>query len=282
MLTFWRRRWFRTLPNYYLILIINIFLVKYGIINGDFEQFGIDFFFFVQNFHEGYYDFFWESWSLSVEEWFYIFLPILLFCSFFFLPKKQAVFIVILLLLIAPLLYRISIADIERDRFWWDTDIRKVVITRLDAIMFGVLTAYVKYYFSNFWKKNRNILAITGVIVIWLVVYYPQNPNSFYQKTIYFTFTSLGASLLLPLADSIQNFKYKWIEIPITFISKISYSMYLVNMALVAQVIEKNFILDSKTDHLVAYIAFWSCTLVISTILYKWYEKPMTNLRDRF
>ena len=36
---FWIRRWFRTLPNYYLVLLINIFIVYFGIIHEDFSQF---------------------------------------------------------------------------------------------------------------------------------------------------------------------------------------------------------------------------------------------------
>ncbi len=41
---FWVRRWFRTLPNYYLILIINIIVVYFGIIREDFAQFNWKFF----------------------------------------------------------------------------------------------------------------------------------------------------------------------------------------------------------------------------------------------
>ena len=50
LFTFWKRRWFRTLPNYYLILTVNFFFVKYGIINEDFSQFNWKFIFLVFNF----------------------------------------------------------------------------------------------------------------------------------------------------------------------------------------------------------------------------------------
>src|SRR6478736_463243 len=36
---FWIRRWFRTLPNYYLVLVLNIVVVYFGIIKEDFSQF---------------------------------------------------------------------------------------------------------------------------------------------------------------------------------------------------------------------------------------------------
>lgn len=68
LLIFWKRRWFRTLPTYYLVLFVNIFLTKTSLIGGDFKQFNYRFFIFCQNFSKGFFEFFWESWSLSVEE----------------------------------------------------------------------------------------------------------------------------------------------------------------------------------------------------------------------
>ena len=49
LLNFWLRRWFRTLPNYYLVLILNIIIVYFGVIKEDFSQFNWKFFFFLQN-----------------------------------------------------------------------------------------------------------------------------------------------------------------------------------------------------------------------------------------
>ncbi|WP_293891706.1 acyltransferase family protein [Flavobacterium sp.] len=98
-LHFLKRRWFRTLPNYFLILIINIiitFTLGYSM-----PKLGL-YFIFLQN---GFYKmstFFPESWSLSVEEWAYMVLPIsLLLFSVFYKPKnKKRFFLCIILLLI--------------------------------------------------------------------------------------------------------------------------------------------------------------------------------------
>lgn len=90
ILTFWKRRWFRTLPNYYLILFLNVLFIKYEFKNGDLNQFGWDFIFFAQNLYGSFHSFFWESWSLSVEEWFYIVLPLSIFGFRLFLSKKHS------------------------------------------------------------------------------------------------------------------------------------------------------------------------------------------------
>ncbi len=278
---FWKRRWFRTLPNYYLILFVNFLLVKYGFINGDIEQFNYKFIFFLQNFNSGFVDFFWESWSLSIEEWFYIILPLVILVFSFFFSKKKTLLFAILSLLILPLVYRISISGMEVDRFWLDVSFRKVVLTRLDAIMYGVLAAYVKFYHSDFFVKNRNIMFILGIIIICINIFLPNQPNDFYCKTFFFSVHSFGAALLLAQADSIKKFKYNFIGKSITIISVISYSMYLVNLALVAQVIEKNFPPQTNIEKLYMYIVFWFATIFISTLLYRFYEKPFLDLREK-
>src|SRR5688500_5172014 len=49
--TFWKRRWLRTLPNYYLVLFLNVIFVYMGLTLGDPEKFNWKFLFFVQNFN---------------------------------------------------------------------------------------------------------------------------------------------------------------------------------------------------------------------------------------
>ena len=87
---FWKRRWFRTLPNYYLILLVYYILVSNSIIGGDdaIEQFNWKFLVFAQNLYESFYGFYLESWSLSIEEWFYIILPIIIIGFRLFLSKR--------------------------------------------------------------------------------------------------------------------------------------------------------------------------------------------------
>src|ERR1700758_5319956 len=52
--TFLVRRWFRTLPNYFLFLLINIFLIYIGVSQGFLNKYLITFFVFMQNFVKPY------------------------------------------------------------------------------------------------------------------------------------------------------------------------------------------------------------------------------------
>lgn len=284
LIHFWKRRWFRTLPNYYLILLINFILVSTSVIGGAdaIEQFNWKFFLFAQNLHEGFYGFFWESWSLSVEEWFYISLPLIIIGFRTFLSKKHTLLAAIALLILAPMYNRYVQSGMNYDDFWFDVEIRKVVLVRLDTIIYGVLAAYIAYYFKSFWYKTRWICFIAGLTILILVMEMPHPIDQLYGKVFYFTALSIGAMLLLPMASSVKRNPLGIIGEGIGYISKVSYAMYLVNLALVASVITKNFPPETLNEHWLMYGIYWIATLVFSHIIYTYYERPMTQLRDLF
>ena len=77
---FWVRRWFRTLPNYFLMLIV---VMTFGWYYWNYElNEALPFAVFLQNFAWPHPQMFPEAWSLSVEEWFYILFPLFSFLLF--------------------------------------------------------------------------------------------------------------------------------------------------------------------------------------------------------
>ena len=74
LINFWLRRWWRTLPNYYLFICI--FLICHGL-KGYFPSYEqlLRFVTFTQC-TGGNQFFFSVSWSLCIEEWFYLLFPI--------------------------------------------------------------------------------------------------------------------------------------------------------------------------------------------------------------
>jgi len=283
---FWKRRWFRTLPNYYLILILNIVVVYFGIIKEDFSQFNWKFFLFLQNFAQPFYGFFWESWSLSIEEWFYILFPVILIMLYLLLNKlkinKKKIFLsAVFIFLLMPFLLRFFIAStFELDKFWLGVKIYKVVIYRLDGIAFGLFAAFVKHYYPKIWFKSRNITFITGLIISYVILYSTWLPNDFSTKVFKLSVQSLGCFLLLPKFDSIKTAP-RLLTRAITHISLISYSMYLINLALVAEVIRDNFPPHGPKTAWFMFGVYWFVVVIVSTLLYKYYEKPMMDLRDK-
>ncbi len=278
---FWKRRWFRTLPNYYLVLMLNYLVISTGIIHEDINQFSWKFLFFLHNFTSPFYGFFWESWSLSVEEWFYIITPITLFLLIQKLNAKQAYFWSVVILLIAPILYRIYSLDPNIDGFWYDSIFRKVVLMRLDSIAYGLLAAWIHWFYPHIWKIVRWPAFVVGLALMHFIIHYQSPVTSLYKQLVYLSITPISAVLLIPLASTIFQAKGA-IARAVTHISKISYSMYLINLALVAEVIRDNFPVQGEMDGLLKYGLFWFIVVGASTLIYNYFEKPMMNLRERF
>ena len=280
LLTFWKRRWFRTLPNYYLILLLNYLVVKYGIINEDINQFNFNFITFTHNFASPFHGFFWESWSLSIEEWFYILTPILIVAISKFTSIKKTFLVSTMIMILMPILYRLLIFDDSIDSFWYGVTFRKVVLSRLDSIGYGLLAAWIYYYYHHIWKKYNVILFILGIVLMVFIINFDAAPNSFYKQIIYLSILPISVVLIMPLAESYKKAK-GLIAYSIQHISKISYSMYLINLALVAEVIRDNFSPRGGFDGIFKYLLYWLIVITVSSLLYKYFEKPVMNLRDK-
>ena len=85
--------------------------------------------------------------------------------------------------------------------------------------------------------------------------------------------------MTLPYFESIKSVKYKFIQESLTHISLISYSMYLFHWLLVRTADMKIF---ADVCGFVKFIFVWIGTIVVASYQYKYFEKPITALRDKF
>jgi peptidoglycan/LPS O-acetylase OafA/YrhL len=291
---FWIRRWLRTLPNYLLILCL-LLMIKKLVIPEFAPKAYLNFFIFSQNLFKPHpYDFFPEAWSLSIEEWFYLLLPVLLFVGFVFgkMPFKKAIIfstVVILLFSFGMRLFRfINIETISATIV--DSHFRKQVCTRLDSIMIGVIGAYFSYYHSALWLQRKRLLLFIGLLIMFfskVLNEYFQLP--FFNSVLFFTLNPIGILMVFPFISQIQSgsgFLYKFI----TVTSLVSYSLYLVNNSLVLGYIQP-FISEMLTAQLtnieskpllslVNSIIFLLITFGLSYFLYRYFETPVMNLRE--
>lgn len=277
---FWKRSALRILPNYYLILIVNYILVNSGILNGSTEEFSIwRFATFTQNLFYSFYDFFWESWSLATQEWFYLLFPILLMILGRFVKLKYNVLIISIIFIVAAIAYRISISDIEYDSFWWDVSVRKVALSRIDCIYFGVIGAWVRFYFKNFWSKCAIPSFILGILIFCFISIYPHKLNTVYLNVIYLSLAPIYIILLFPFIDKLKDVKTVFGKI-ISKISVLSYAMYLLNLMII-QIFTKYFS-NVLTNHAtLKYAIFWVVVLGLSYLLYMLYENPISRYGNK-
>lgn len=289
LLNFWIRRWLRTLPAYFTVMILLATLSFFFVSDFDFSSLK-KYPFFLQNFYTVQPDFFPESWSLSVEEWFYIIIPAILFTLsiLFRIPVKKSFLIIILSVIILSIAFRyVRYSHLSMHTMKiWETEFRNQVITRLDSIMYGLLGAYIYYYFINFWTSKKYILLAAGIITLLILKtleIYQLNGFGLYFYVFYFSVESLISFLILPylsLLTSGNGIIYKLI----TYISIISYSMYLVNLSLV-QIwmlkIMKILNPPGVSYILVNYSLYWLFTIASAFIIYKCIEKPIMDLRNK-
>ena len=288
---FLKRRWFRTLPNYYLVLLLNIgvaFIIGYSIIDS------WRYFFFLQNFTSPMLPFVTESWSLSIEEFAYLLLPIALYVKTKIVkPSKKAnFFLVVILFYIAFFIltkignaYYNPSSTIEQ----WNLSIKSVVVFRLDAIFIGVLFSWISINYQQFWHRSKIILAIIGACLtgfLFVGVGYFQftfDAYPFFWNVWYLPLTSLTFALFLPFLSEWKSIKSTFIQKPIVLISIISYSIYLLHYGIILQLLKyfvptEGMAMNTLHSYTMIYLLL---TFFFSYLLYRFYEKPMTDLRDK-
>jgi peptidoglycan/LPS O-acetylase OafA/YrhL len=280
---FWVRRWFRTLPNYYLFLLVNLLLPQTEPIR-DVGRYLL----FLQNLAWRAGLFFNESWSLAVEEWFYLLFPILLILASRVWPRQRVAVAVSLGLLFAAATAARVYAGATHAA--WDTDVRKVVAYRLDALMVGVLAAFLKTWRPASWLRWRRAGVAVGSIlfVATVALYFALDRNaSFFAKTFYFTLTSASVFCLLPALDAWRDAQGRLAR-GVENISLWSYSLYLCQLPV--SVLLLSAFGDPETLGPQAGVlrvlgltsAFLAGSVAVSAVVYRWFERPAMNLRERF
>lgn len=287
---FWVRRWFRTLPNYYLILLVNIGIVFY--VGRELPDSLWQYFFFLQNAGTAMDVFFTESWSLPIEEYTYLLAPLLgwgLHKIFKLKPSKAFLYTALFMIffgLISKVGYNLN--NQGGDMNFWNRNLKAVMLYRLDAIFYGMLGAYLAQFAAAAWKQNRYVMLLVGFICMLLISFgIPKfgwfiDSHPFVWNVIYLPFTSLSIAFFLPFLSQWKSAP-AIIRYPFTWISLLSYAMYLLHYSVVLHLLKHWFPTEvlSPIDKAVYVVVYLLSTFVASYVLYRVFERPMMNLRDR-
>tara|TARA_B100000927_G_C16449146_1_gene463067 strand:- start:462 stop:1499 length:1038 start_codon:yes stop_codon:yes gene_type:complete len=267
------RRWYRTIPLYILSLVLTSLILN-RFLTFDFFKY----LFFIQNFLKisVVNDYFSISWSLAVEEWFYILFPLflLIFATFFKNTKNKVLNISILFIFIIFLI-RIIFAEYSE----WGSNIRRVVLYRLDSIAYG----FILFFFKDKIKKIKfnKILAImifslSTISVFKILEYNAIDDNYLYKVLFHFMVAIWGATVVLIFYifdKEIKNKKYIKINL---FLGKISYSIYLFHLLIIYMVS------SIKLSLIYIIFIFFVIQISISTLLYFYFEEPILKSRPHY
>lgn len=284
VVSFWLRRWWRTLPNYFLFLALNVpfmlYVWKLPVNLGDFLW---KFPLFWQNLAGRHPPFFPESWSLAVEEWFYLLFPALAWLGLRFTTRHRLVITATAAaLLIVPLVLRHTMDPPEI----WFEDLRKVVIYRLDAIMYGVLAVAAWRRWPDAIQRWRHALLAAGLVCFvftYRSFYLLDLQTSWFAKTWLSSFITLGFALMLPWARAFSTLGWAPLDHGIRQTARWSYSMYLWNTPLViaAQVWFGEAARASAAVAIPLFFIYLTLVTILSAVVYSCYERPLMRWRDR-
>lgn len=284
ILIFWKRRWLRTLPAYFftifLIIVLSLALGR------DLNKIEIiKNLFFVQNLTYHYGAFFTESWSLSIEEWFYLTLPLFIIL-FSLIPRinfKLNIIMIAILIIVVSLLIRyfISVNTLIDSISEWDKRLRSPVVTRLDSIMIGVVGAWFYQYKKLQFFKYRNVLFVLGGSIFllnkFLISFEVITFSGIYSKVIYFTVLPFSILFMLPFIYYLSPVKNRFFYYLITKGSLISYSLYLLNLTIISSLL----LIPLGINYWYKFFLFWFLSIVFAILMYKYIEVPFMKLRDK-
>ncbi len=265
------RRWYRTIPLYALSLVlISILLGKF--ISLDFFKY----LFFIQNFFSIWVntDYFSIAWSLSVEEWFYIVFPLyLIFINKFSNNLNIFYTCIIFIFIIFILRFNFS-TEIE-----WGQNVRRVVVYRLDSIVFGVLLFLIKSKIKDTIVIKLILfflICIFSFIVFEILRINAIENKDYYQIIFHYVVAVWGCfvvSLFYVLDKQLENKFFVNFNL---YLGKISYSIYLFHLSVIYIISPLNLSL------IISILIFLIVQIILSTLLYYYFEKPIMKSRPKY
>jgi peptidoglycan/LPS O-acetylase OafA/YrhL len=277
---FWQRRWWRTLPNYYLFFALTaLFHFFYGGLPApaDLPRYAV----FLQNLREGNHFFYGVSWSLCIEEWFYLLFPGLLWMVIGQGMKKRPAFLALtLLFLIAPALIRERLFLSFKPE-----DVRVMTLARLDAIFYGVAVAFLHQRYRLPASLTR-WPAIVGAGLVAAVAlshaYRVDAPTAAFR--VAFILVPCGFALTMPWLEALAQpaKSFALLQIGIEKLSLWSYSIYLCHIPILFTVYAAfGGVRESALVNLASKATALALSVAAAACVYRWFELPMLSFRPR-
>lgn len=238
------------------------------------------------------------AWSLCVEEWLYLILPLFLaaYTGMTKKPAKAALYTSLTLILVPSLLRCTAIGRP------WDLGVRHIVVYRLDAIAYGVLLAYFcRYQPQIFARLASRRLALIGTVTLAGISLFMWGLGDswiasgesliglkgFILNVFVFSATSSAIVPIIAWASQLASAP-KGMESVIYRTSLYSYSMYLSHTLVFWLMIPLLYNSASSCFgefqglSLIMIIANTGALFAFSALTYHIWERPMTQLRERF
>jgi peptidoglycan/LPS O-acetylase OafA/YrhL len=220
-----------------------------------------------------------HTWSLAVEEHFYLFLPVVLLWIYRNRYTRSCVIQTLLCLCIAVLIIRTASYIVSGPgATQWHTH------TRLDSLLFGVLLSYFMYNSRpQFDKLLECRLFLTFLsILVFAIAFVCAGHQSAYMSTVGYTVNYICFSALLLLVYGYQG---ALIRIPLyratAWIGRYSYGIYLWHLSVREPAVNFCSRLPRSVGWLALLIVQYAAAIALGVLVTKVVEFPMLRVRDK-
>lgn len=200
-----------------------------------------------------------HTWSLSVEEQFYLFVPAILFTLWKI--DKEKIFLYFIFFLIISFLSSIFLIQNPQTNFY-------LIFSRMWELFFGCIAALI---FKKFKFKKNNFFTLVGLILIIYSLFF------FDQSTIlpsYYTLLPVLGVFLIIVFGGKNDYVSQFLSLKIfVFIGLISYSAYLWHQPIL--VFSRNFFQENSSQFVLHAAIFFNFFLAFIT--WKFVENPFRN-----
>jgi len=301
MLRFYIRRAFRILPLYYVCLVLIALLPR------RLPTQGIDWreWVYLTNFPFDLHDVMYWSWSLSVEEHFYLLVPLLMVALYRLSTHARRLWLLACLWL-ACLVIKLPIAldmPAHVNSLGFLKDVYTPTYNRIDTMVAGIAAAYIHRtwpreldgIFSRRWVNVLLPLAVVIPVIIMAAQFSvfpgtaPGRPYFLKGALMMGTPTSILFAALLLWVIHARNFLTRILSHRFfRYYATLSYGIYIVHIPVIEHLVSPNVVapLDKATGSFAAawcagLAACFLLSLAVAYTLHQLVEKPALRLRDR-
>jgi peptidoglycan/LPS O-acetylase OafA/YrhL len=269
------RRWMRTIPAYFLaLLLVSVIFKKIG--SNDFYRY----LFYIQNLFQQYnhVDYYSVAWSLSVEEWFYIVFPIFMLTCVKLIKKRHinAYIFYTCVFITAITILRLSVTLATS---FWGESVRRVVVFRIDSIAYGFLLFLM---INKFAYKPSLVFGLLGLLIFSTAILYLLHiiDKTLPQVLYPFTAASFGcfAIIFFLSFEDTRMYRNMMVRQVSHIAGQISYAVYLFHMPVMYMV----GLTLGTYPFLVRLIVFLVGILTIAAVSNYLFEQPILLLRPKY
>jgi peptidoglycan/LPS O-acetylase OafA/YrhL len=288
---FYLRRALRIWPLYYLIVILGFFVLPNFVFfnipylhQGFVNNFNINLLLYILILPNLAFSIFpavpniGQTWSIGVEEQFYIFWP-------WIILKSQSILKTLLFIIVGLILIKIGVlflGEFYYDTSWYKTLKLFVAMSKFECMAIGGLGAYFLFTKNKLihYFHNKLIFLASLCFIVLLIFYTPEK----IQDGIHIIYSILFLNVILYCSKSNSNGFFE--NSIFKYLGKISYGIYMYHFMIIPLVlfIIKNYL--NFNSEVFSNIFIYSTTIFLTILLsgfsYHYIERPFINMKEKF